>query len=78
MEVKVNAVELASELAHQELIETLETGVPTEIRPQGLSWEMVLYKDLKADVLEYTDFWQERFNSHYDYYFEMISNSSIK
>lgn len=78
MEVKVNVIELASELAHQKLIETLETGMPTENRPQGLSWEMILYKDLEADALEYTDFWQDKFNSHYDYYFEMISNCSIE
>lgn len=57
--VKINVLELASELASKELFE-------------GWSSSMPIYADEDANVLTYTDEAQDVFNDLYDYYLDKI------
>jgi hypothetical protein len=58
-DVKVNILELASELAHLELI-------------NWVSNESELYEDAEAGVTNYTDYYQDIFNNLYDKYYTII------
>lgn len=58
-DVKVNILELASELAHLELI-------------SWVSNESELYEDPEAGVTNYTDYYQDIFNDLYDKYYTII------
>jgi hypothetical protein len=59
MEVKVNIVELASELAHKELL-------------HWVSDESSLYEDPEAGITNYTEYFQDVFNTLYDKYYTII------
>jgi hypothetical protein len=62
MERKVNIIELASELAHMELVDLVG----------GEDWEYELYEEPNAKVTVYREEWQDRFNQLYDKYFDTI------
>ena len=57
--VKINVLELASELANKELFETWSSSMP-------------IYADEDVSVLTYTDEAQDVFNDLYDYYLDKI------
>ena len=61
MEIKINLTEVASELAHADLLNRY-----------GYNLEEVLYNGEN-----YTENAQEEFDSRYDYYFDIISNMRI-
>lgn len=67
MDIKINLVELASELAadrtHEEL--TLEYMTERDIYKQD------------SDVIEYTEYAQKVFDGWYDYYYDFISKYKI-
>ena len=69
MEVKVNVLELASELADVKLQQfaLLEGGM----FPNGVYVET-------EDEVSYTEEAQDKFNEYYDYYYDMILDCSIK
>jgi hypothetical protein len=58
--IKVNKIELASELAHKKLLETYPPS-------------MKIYEDEQADITNYTDEAQDIFNEYYDEYLELIN-----
>lgn len=61
MNVTINILELASELAHKELI--------------GLvSNESELFEEPEAGVTNYTDYYQDIFNDLYDKYYSIIES----
>ena len=72
MEMKINVVEAATELAHQALVDEVLRGSPSEI---GIDVDSILYEENKEF---YKPFWQDKFNTLYDYYFEVISNCSTE
>lgn len=59
MNVTINALELASELAHKELIKDWSDSIQ-------------IFEDEDADVISYTDEAQDIFNDLYDKYLEII------
>ena len=63
-EITINAVELASELAHTNLVENWEDSI-------------TIYKDVKSDVLTYTEDAQDLFNEYYDNYYTSIQSTKI-
>jgi hypothetical protein len=67
MEIKVNIVELASELANDRTFEELTS----EYLGEG-----DIYKE-DSDVVEYTPYAQKVFNNWYDYYYNYISKYKI-
>ena len=85
MEIMINVVEAASELAEAQIYGKAYQGcVSTIPSNQEVSREeieemvdSVLFKDMEAEILEYTPEWQDRFNEFYDYFFEMISNCAV-
>jgi hypothetical protein len=66
MERKINILEAASELAHRDLV----------MMAGGPDWEYELWEDQDAEVLVYTEEWQDRFNDLYDEYFDILLNTS--
>lgn len=74
MEIKINVIEVASDLAHQNLLDEIRKELPEEISFS----EEDLYEpgnsDLPDEGLIYKPMYQDRFNVLYDYYFEMISS----
>ena len=62
MNITVNIIELASELASERLHEDWENSIK-------------IYKDDNADVLEYTDEAQDIFNDLYDKYYSIIEKT---
>ena len=64
MDIKINLVEIASELANDRMIE--------ELSREYLS-ESDIYKQ-DSDVVEYTDYAQKVFNNWYDYYYNLLWN----
>ena len=62
MDITINIVELASELASEDLYE-------------NWNYSIKIYKDDDADVLEYTDEAQDIFNDLYDKYYSIIENA---
>jgi len=67
MDIKVNIVEISSELAHDKMYE--------ELTSEYLS-ESDIYKQ-NSDVVEYTEYAQKVFDSWYDYYYDFIISYSI-
>jgi hypothetical protein len=61
MDIKVNILELASELAHKELI-------------GWVSNESELFEDPEAGITNYTDYYQDIFNELYDKYYSIIES----
>jgi hypothetical protein len=69
MEIKINAIEVAAELAH---IRTLyESG-------DICNSEDDMYNDCNAGITEYTDEIQDRFNEWYDFYLTQIEKYGEK
>ena len=68
MDIKVNIVELASELANDRMFE--------ELSREYLS-ESDIYKQ-DSDVVEYTDYAQKVFNNWYDYYYNFVNIYKIE
>jgi len=68
MDIKINLVEIASELANDRMFE--------ELTNEHLS-ESDIYK-LDSDIVEYTDYAQRVFNSWYDYYYNFVNIYKIK
>jgi hypothetical protein len=62
MNITINIIELASELASERLQEDWENSVK-------------IYKDDNSDMLEYTDEAQDIFNDLYDKYYSIIENT---
>ena len=60
----INIIELASELAHRELINNWEESIK-------------IYNDETADTLTYTDEAQDVFNELYDTYLSLIESTKI-
>ena len=85
MEMMINVVEAASELAeaqiygeaYQGCVSTIPSNQAVSEEEIGEMAESILYKDIEAEVLEYKPEWQNRFNEFYDYFFEMISNCTV-
>ena len=85
MEIMINVVEAASELAaaqiyveaRQECISTIPSHQEVNGEEIGEMVESILFKDIEAEVLEYTPEWQDKFNEFYDYFFEIISNCAV-
>jgi len=67
MDIKVNIVELASELANERVFEEFLTG------EQGFDY---IYKE-DSDVVEYTAEAQKVFDDYYDYYYGFIDKYKI-
>ena len=65
MIVTINVIEVASELAHHQTL--YDSG-------DICSNENDMYEDINAEVLTYKEEIQDRFNTWYDYYFEIITN----
>jgi hypothetical protein len=59
MNITINALELASELAHEKLSAEWSESIK-------------IYEDEESDVLTYTDEAQDIFNEYYDYYLTKI------
>ncbi len=68
METTINALELASELAHIRTFQ--ESG-------DIVSNEDDMYQGINAEVLTYTEEIQDRFNDWYDFYLGEINKCSI-
>lgn len=62
MNVTINIVELASELAHAELI-------------GWVSNESELFEDPEAGITNYTEYYQDIFNDLYDKYYSIIETT---
>lgn len=65
MNVTINIIELASELAHKELI-------------GWVSNEAELFEDPEAGVTNYTDYYQDIFNELYDKYYSIIEQCKLQ
>jgi hypothetical protein len=63
MERKFNIIEVASELAHRDLV--------AEVLKESDLWE-----DPHSDVLSYKEDVQDEFNDLYDEYFDILLNTS--
>ena len=61
--VTVNILELASELAHEKLVDNWSESIK-------------IFEDDQATVTNYTDQAQDIFNDYYDHYFELIKSIS--
>jgi hypothetical protein len=59
MELRINIVELASELAHKDLTKMVYN-------------ESELFEDPEAGITNYTDYYQDIFNELYDEYYTII------
>jgi hypothetical protein len=68
MEIKLNLLELASELAHSRTL--YESG-------DICNNEDDMFEDINADVLTYKEEIQDRFNEWYDYYLSEIEKYKI-
>ncbi len=68
MEISVNLLELASELAHSRTL--YESG-------DICNNEDDMFEDINADVLTYKEEIQDRFNEWYDYYLSEIEKYKI-
>jgi len=67
MEIKINIVELASELANDAVYEY--------IMSEYLS-QSSIYKE-ESEVVEYTEYGQKIFDQWYDYYYNIINKYKI-
>ena len=71
MNIKINIVELASELADKDLILSYGNEGGKNRFPNGI------VKDVEAEVIEYTDEAQDFFNERYDYWWDFLYNIKI-
>jgi hypothetical protein len=62
MNITINIIELASELASLDLYD-------------NWNYSIKIYKDDNSDILEYTDEAQDIFNDLYDKYYSIIENT---
>jgi hypothetical protein len=60
-EIRINILELASELAHRELVENFGESIK-------------IFEDEQAGITHYTDEAQDIFNDLYDKYFHLIES----
>jgi hypothetical protein len=65
MEITINAIELASELAHEIVCAKLQDD------------DNAIYEDPLSAVTSYTDEAQDLFNEWYDYYLTKIESTKI-
>jgi hypothetical protein len=63
-EIRVNILELASELAHKELVKDYSDSI-------------VIYEDDQSGITHYTDEAQDVFNDLYDKYFTFVEQFKI-
>ena len=63
-EIRVNILELASELAHKELVKDYSDSI-------------VIYEDDQSGITHYTDEAQDIFNDLYDKYFIFVEQFKI-
>jgi hypothetical protein len=63
-EIRVNILELASELAHKELVKDYSDSI-------------VIYEDDQSGITHYTDEAQDIFNDLYDKYFTFVEQFKI-
>jgi hypothetical protein len=63
-EIRVNILELASELAHKELVEDYSDSI-------------VIYEDDQEGITHYTEEAQDIFNDLYDKYFTFVEQFKI-
>lgn len=63
-EIKINILELASELAHYDLVEMVGD-------------ENELFEDPTAGITSYTEEAQDKFNDLYDYYYTIIERCKL-
>lgn len=75
--MKINEVELASNLAHAKLIEFLAHIKLIEFAEQnlGIQDENDLYENVSDDEIKYKEDMQDLFDQFYDIYYDMISNT---
>jgi len=76
MEITINAIEVASELAHQRLVAEL----PERFERQhnwGIYREEDMWQDLSNGDKIYKEQVQDIFNMYYDEFFEFLTNSAI-
>lgn len=75
MIIKINAIEVASDLAHQALL----TEVSNESYAGNvISHEDDVYEEVSEKDFSYKEEYQNIFNDHYDYFFEMITNKMLE
>ncbi len=67
MDIKINLVEIASELANDRTFEELSSEYMGEVD---------IYKS-DSDVVEYTEYAQKVFDNWYDYYYDFINKYKI-
>jgi hypothetical protein len=67
MDIKINLVEIASELANDRTFEELSSEYMGEVD---------IYKP-DSDVVEYTEYAQKVFDNWYDYYYDFINKYKI-
>lgn len=65
MEIKINIIELASELAHKDLVEMVGD-------------ENKLFEEPEAGITVYTEHAQDKFNDLYDYYYSIIESCTLQ
>ena len=66
MEIRINIVEVASELAHEAMIdETFRNGFISDENEAYISSN-------DDDEIMYTDFCQKIFDEYYDYYYDIL------
>lgn len=65
MEITINILEVSSELAHKEVEKHFNYNASK------------IYKSVSDCVSEYTDVAQEVFDSHYDYFYEILAEFEI-
>ena len=76
MEIMINVVEAASELAAAQIYGEAYQGCVSTLPPhQVVNGEEI--GEMVAEILEYTPEWQDKFNEFYNYFFEMISNCAV-
>lgn len=64
MEIKINILELACELAYRDLVRMVEN-------------ESDLFEDPTSGITNYTEDAQEEFNELYDYYYTIIEKNKL-
>jgi len=77
MEIKINVIEVASDLAHESMKDEIKFNEAFHNYPS----EEDLYEpgnpEAPDEGLIYKEKYQEIFNRWYDYYFEMITNRQL-
>lgn len=80
IEIKINVVEASSELASLRTKEVMELRLKERLGVKHLSdkdIETYMYVKESKDSFIYTDEAQDVFNSYYDMYYEILTNSKI-